>query len=165
LLHGAAGGVGHLAVQIARARGAKVFATARAEQAEWLQELGADEVIDYTTARFEDHVAELDSVVDFVGAYGERSLAVLRPGGTLVSVPSGTSEGLIAAAKPKRQRVTGFLVEPDPVGLAGLEALVEAGKLRVRVDSVVDLEHAADAHRAAEEHHGGGKIVLRVPEI
>jgi NADPH:quinone reductase-like Zn-dependent oxidoreductase len=163
LIHGAAGGVGHLAVQIAKARGATVFATARAEQADWLRELGADAVIDYKSARFEDHVSELDAVVDFVGSYGERSLDVLRPGGILVSVPSGVPDGLVAAAKERRRRATGFLVEPDPVGLAGLEALIEAGKLRVHVDTVVDLERAADAHRAAKEHHGGGKIVLRVP--
>jgi NADPH:quinone reductase-like Zn-dependent oxidoreductase len=163
LIHGAAGGVGHLAVQIAKARGAKVFATARAEQADWLRELGADEVIDYETESFEERCAELDAVVDFPGTYGERSLAVLRPGGILVSVPSGVRKELVAAGKERGQRVTGFLVEPDPVGLAGLEALVEAGKLRVHVGTVFDLERAADAHRAAEEHHGGGKIVLRVP--
>jgi NADPH:quinone reductase-like Zn-dependent oxidoreductase len=163
LIHGAAGGVGHLAVQIAKARGATVFATARAEQADWLRELGADEVIDYKTEHFEDRVAELDSVMDCTGEYGERSLGTLRPGGVLVSVPSRVPAELLAAAQERRQRVTGFLVEPDPVGLAGLEALVEAGRLRVHVDTVIDLAHAADAHRAAEEHHGGGKIVLRVP--
>lgn len=163
LVHGAAGGVGHLAVQIARARGATVFATARSEQAEWLRGLGAAEVIDYRRERFEERVVDLDAVIDFPGAYGERSLDVLRPGGILVSVPSGVPEGLHAAAKERRRRSTGFLVEPDPVGLEGLVGLVERGKLDVHVDAVVDLERAADAHRRAEDHHGGGKIVLRVP--
>ncbi len=162
LIHGAAGGVGHLAVQIAKARGATVIATARTEQAEWLEGLGADRVIDYREERFEELVSELDAVVDFSGANGERSLPVLRPGGILVSVPSGVPEGLAEKAAATSRRVTGFLVEPDPVGLAGLEDLIEAGRLRVHVDTVLDLEQAGEAHRLAEDHHGGGKIVLRV---
>jgi NADPH:quinone reductase-like Zn-dependent oxidoreductase len=164
LIHGAAGGVGHLAVQVAKARGATVFATARAEQAGWLTGLGADRVIDYRDERFEELVSDLDAVIDFPGTSGERSLEVLRPGGILVSVPSGVPEGLEEAGRARQQRVTGFLVEPDPVGLEGLIELVEAGRLQVHVDSVLELERAADAHRRAEDHHGGGKIVLRVAE-
>ena len=163
LVHGAAGGVGHLAVQIAKARGANVIGTARAEQADWLRELGVDQVIDYRAERFEDLVSDLDAVIDFPGVYGERSLSVLRPGGILVSVPSGTSEDLVARAKESKRRATGFLVEPDPVGLAGLSHLVEAGHLQVKVDRAFDLEYAAEAHRLAEAGHSGGKIVLRVP--
>ena len=163
LVHGAAGGVGHLAVQVAKARGANVIATARAEQGEWLRQLGADEVIDYRSERFEDRVSDLDAVIDFPGVYGERSLEVLRPGGILVSVPSGVPEELLAKARQSRRRATGFLVEPDPVGLAGLSHLVENGQLEVRVDQVFDLEDAAAAHRRAEAGHGGGKLVLRVP--
>ncbi|HEY1854420.1 MAG TPA: NADP-dependent oxidoreductase [Solirubrobacterales bacterium] len=164
LIHGAAGGVGHLAVQVAKARGATVFASARAEQAEWLRELGADRVIDYRNQRFEDLLGDLDAVVDLPGGgLGQRSLEALRPGGTLLQVRGTVEEELRAAGAVRRQRVTGFLVEPDPVGLNGLVALIEAGRLRVHVDTVVELERAADAHRSAEEHHGGGKIVLRVP--
>ncbi len=163
LVHGAAGGAGHLVVQVAKARGATVFATARAEQAEWLTGLGADQVIDYRSQRFEELVGDLDAVVDFPGGdLGERSLDVLRPGGRLVQVRGTVAPELRAAAKERRRRVTGFLVEPDPVGLAGLVALVEAGRLQVHVDAVVELERAADAHRSAEDHHGGGKIVLSV---
>jgi NADPH:quinone reductase-like Zn-dependent oxidoreductase len=163
LIHGAAGGVGHLAVQIAKARGANVFATARAEQAGWLRELGADAVIDYREERFEERVADLDAVIDFPGGdLGARSLEVLRPGGKLVQVRGTVAEELRAAAKERQQRVTGFLVEPDPVGLAGLDSLIEAGKLQVHVDRAFDLEQAAEAHRWAEAHHGGGKLVLRV---
>jgi NADPH:quinone reductase-like Zn-dependent oxidoreductase len=163
LIHGAAGGVGHLAVQIAKARGANVIGTARAEQAGWLRELGATETIDYKSERFEDRVGDLDAVIDFTGSYGERSLPTLRPGGMLVSVPSGVPEDLIDLAKRSDRRATGFLVEPDPVGLAGLCHLVEAGHLQVKVDRVFDLADAAEAHRAAEAGHDGGKIVLRVP--
>ena len=163
LVHGAAGGVGHLAVQIAKARGANVIGTARAEQAGWLRELGADQVIDYKSERFEDLVSGLDAVIDFAGAYGERSLEVLRPGGMLVSVPSGMPEEVSAAAQRASKRATGFLVEPDPVGLAGLSHLIEAAHLQVRVDRVFELEQVAEAHRLAEAGHAGGKIVLRVP--
>jgi len=74
---------------------------------------------------------------------------------------AGLTELTRRAAESSR-RVTGFLVEPDPVGLAGLDALIEAGKLQVHVDQVFDLEQVVEAHRAAEDHHGGGKIVLRV---
>ncbi len=162
LVHGAAGGVGHLAVQIARARGANVVATARREQAEWLAELGAERVIDYREEDFAALLSDLDAVIDCHGSHGESSLEVLRPGGIVVVVPSGASPELVEVARGRGLRATGFLVEPDPVGLAGLAALVEAGQLQVRVDRVFDLEQAADAHRLAEASHGGGKIVLRV---
>ncbi len=163
LIHGAGGGVGHLAVQIARARGAKVIGTARAEQAEWLRGLGADRVIDYRSERFEELLSDLDAVIDFTGANGERSLPTLRPGGILVSVPSGVSPELLDLAKRSERRATGLLVEPDPVGLAGLSHLIEAGHLQVEVARVFDLEDVAEAHRLAEAGHSGGKIVLRVP--
>ncbi|HVW46971.1 MAG TPA: NADP-dependent oxidoreductase [Solirubrobacterales bacterium] len=163
LIHGGAGGVGHLAVQIAAARGANVFATARREQADFLAGLGAARTLDYRDDDFDAQLAELDSVIDFTGRYGERSLATLRPGGTLVSVPSGVGPDLGEVAKEQHKRATGFLVEPDPVGLAGLCDLIERGKLEIEVDAVFDLERAADAHRYAEGSHGAGKIVLRVP--
>ncbi len=112
---------------------------------------------------FDQHVSDLDSVIDFTGRYGERSLPVMRPGATLVSVPSGVKPELVAAAEANHQRATGILVEPDPVGLAGLCDLIERGKLEIEVGEVFDLERAADAHRHAEESHGAGKVVLRVP--
>jgi NADPH:quinone reductase-like Zn-dependent oxidoreductase len=165
LVHGGAGGVGHLAVQISRARGANVFATARAEQAAMLTKLGAERTFDYREERFEDQLSDLDAVVDTTGLSGSASLAALRPGGMLVTVPSATEgmDELRQRAATKSQRVTGILVEPDPVGLAGLCHLVEDGQLQVHVGEVFDLDRAADAHRLAEGSHGGGKIVLRVP--
>lgn len=162
LVHGAAGGVGHLAVQIAAARGANVVGTARAEQAGWLAELGLGRTIDYREERFEDVVGDLDVVIDCTGANGERSLEALRPGGTLVSVSAGAADGLRERAKEREIRVAGILVEPDPVGLEALAHLVENGQLQVRVARTFDLVEAADAHRLAESSHGGGKIVLRV---
>jgi NADPH:quinone reductase-like Zn-dependent oxidoreductase len=163
LIHGGAGGVGHLTVQIAAARGANVIATARREQADFLAGLGASRTLDYRDDDFDRQVSELDSVIDLTGKYGERSVAALRPGGTLVSVPSGVDPKLQEAGKAESKRVTGILVEPDPVGLAGLCDLIEAGRLEIEVGEVFDLECAADAHRHAEASHGPGKIVLRVP--
>jgi len=163
LIHGGAGGVGHLAVQIAAARGANVIATARREQADFLEGLGAGQVLDYRDDDFDRRCADLDSIVDLTGRYGERSLAVLRPGGTLVLVPSGANSKLHELAARRKQRSTGILVEPDPVGLAGLCDLIERGKLEIEVGETFDLERAADAHRHAEASHGAGKIVLRVP--
>src|SRR6201996_8070394 len=104
LIHGGAGGVGHLAVQIAAARGANVIATARREQAGFLEGLGAAQVLDYRDDDFDRLLEDLDSVIDFTGRYGERSLAVLRPGGTLVSVPSGVKPELAELAGRKQQR-------------------------------------------------------------
>jgi NADPH:quinone reductase-like Zn-dependent oxidoreductase len=163
LIHGGAGGVGHLAVQIAAARGANVIATARREQTDFLTGLGAGRVLDYRDDDFDSQLSDLDSVIDFTGSYGERSLAVMRPGATLVSVPSGVDPKLHHIAEAQHKRATGILVEPDPVGLAGLCDLIERGKLEIEVDEVFDLERAGDAHRHAEESHGAGKIVLRVP--
>ncbi|HET6997370.1 MAG TPA: NADP-dependent oxidoreductase [Solirubrobacterales bacterium] len=163
LIHGAAGGVGHLAVQVAKARGANVIGTARMEQAEWLHELGATRVIDYRNQRFEELVSDLDAVIDFTGANGEGSLSVLRPGGILVSVPSGVTPELVELAKRGERRAAGFMVEPDPIGLEGLATLVETGRLEVRVGQVFDLDQAAEAHRLVESGKAEGKIVLRVP--
>lgn len=164
LVHGGAGGVGHLAVQIAHARGAKVFATARAEQAGELAKLGVERTIDYREERFEQLLSDLDAVVDTTGRSGAASLAAMRPGGILVTVPSATEgmDDLRRRAAERSQRVTGILVEPDPVGLAGLCHLIEDGQLQVNVGAAFDLEEAAEAHRLAEGSHGGGKIVLRV---
>lgn len=161
LVHGAGGGVGHFAVQIAAARGARVIATARREQGEELAALGAERTIDYRDESFDELVSDLDIVVDCHGSNGERSLPVLRPGGILVSVPSRVPPQLLQEAREMNRRATGFLVEPDPVGLAGLLHLIESGRLQVKVAHVLDIEQAAGAHRLAEESHGGGKIVLR----
>jgi NADPH:quinone reductase-like Zn-dependent oxidoreductase len=164
LIHGGSGGVGHLAVQVAAARGANVIATARREHADFLAGLGATRTLDYRDDDFDSQLSELDSVIDLTGRYGERSLTVLRAGGTLVSVPSAIDPKLHELGAAKSQRATGILVEPDPVGLAGLCDLIEQGKLEVEVGEIFDLERAADAHRYAEAGgHGAGKIVLRVP--
>ncbi|MGW0536431.1 NADP-dependent oxidoreductase [Streptomyces sp. NPDC003032] len=163
LIHAAAGGVGHLAVQIAKARGAYVIGTAREEKHEFLRGLGADEVVDYARVDFAEAVSDVDVVLDGVGGeYGTRSLAVLRPGGHLVTLPD--PGGLPDADRARELGVrTGWtVVEPDRLGLLEIARLVDEGKLRVEIDTVLPLEDAAKAHAYGEQGRTQGKIVLRV---
>lgn len=119
-------------------------------------------MLDHRDGDFATRVADLDAVIDCHGSYGEASLWVLRPGGTLVSVPRGTSEEVQEMAKRESKRAAGFLVEPGPVGLAGISDLIEAGHLEVLVDRVFSIEKVIEAHGLAEAGHGAGKIVLAV---
>lgn len=166
LIHAAAGGVGHLAVQFAKHLGAHVLGTARTGSHDWLTKLGADEVIDYTAVPFEEAVADIDVVLDLVGDLhdntGTRSLDVLRPGGLLVAIPAGVSPQLAAAAEAKGMRVTPFLVEPDGPALTTIGALIDAGEVAVEVEEVFPLEQAAAAHTRGESNRTRGKLVLRV---
>ncbi|MFD7768907.1 NADP-dependent oxidoreductase [Streptomyces sp. NPDC059787] len=165
LVHAAAGGVGHLAVQMARHLGAEVVATARESRHAWLKELGADETIDYTRQRFEDVADGVDVVIDLVGgldATDVRSVAVTRPGGLVVSVPGGVSPALAAAAGQAGVRTSPLLVEPDGAALTTVAGLVDAGDLRVEVEHVFPLEQAAEAHRRGETNRTRGKLVLDV---
>jgi NADPH:quinone reductase-like Zn-dependent oxidoreductase len=158
LVLGAAGGVGHLAVQIAKVRGAWVAGTASAAKHDFLAELGADEAIDYTTEEIADRVRDLDVVLDAVGGdAGVGAVAALRDGGMLVTV-SGSSVAGLREAAADRIRIEGILVEPDRVGMNGLAA---AG-LRPHVQATFPLEHAAEAHRLGEQGRTRGKIVLTV---
>ena len=165
LIHAASGGVGHLAVQIAKARGAHVIGTASGAKHEFLAGIGIDQVIDYKEARFEDEIDEpVDLVVDLVGGdeQGTRSLSVLKEGGLLIAVPGGVSDELLAAAEKQGKRGGGILVEPDHAGLMNLAQLIADGSLRVEIDEVFPLEDAAAAHIHLERGHGPGKTVLRI---
>jgi NADPH:quinone reductase-like Zn-dependent oxidoreductase len=163
LVHAAAGGVGHLAVQIAKDRGAYVAGTAREPKHAFVRSLGADEVIDYTTTDFAEVVRDADIVLDTIGGdYGPRSLRTLRDGGTLVSIVPPVDEDLRTAAA-ERGIATGWtLVEPDHQGMTEIAALVEAGRLRAEIDTVFPLEEAAKAHTLGETGRTTGKIVLAV---
>ncbi|MFF8835587.1 NADP-dependent oxidoreductase [Streptomyces sp. NPDC015130] len=159
LVHAAAGGVGHFAVQIAKARGAYVIGTASAAKHDLVRELGADEVIDYREARFEDVVAGVDVVLDGLGGEtARRSLAVLREGGRLITLPGPDD----VPAAPDGVRAAWVLVEPDHLGLREIAALVEQGRLRPVVDTVLPLAEAAKAHEIGERGRTTGKIVLTV---
>ncbi|MFJ9342785.1 NADP-dependent oxidoreductase [Streptomyces sp. NPDC101733] len=163
LVHAAAGGVGHLAVQIAKARGAYVIGTARAQKHALLKELGADEVVDYTGTAFETAIDPVDVVLDTIGGeYGPRSLRALRPGGLVVSLASPAEAHLASVAGPLGLRACFMAVEADQAGLREIAGLVEAGLLRPEIDTVLPLERAAEAHERADGRRTTGKIVLTV---
>ena len=162
LVHAAAGGVGHLAVQIAKARGAHVIGTAREEKHDFLRDLGVDEPIDYTARPFEEAVSDVDVVLDMVAGtdYGLRSLQTLRPGGLWICIPADVPDEVAVAAREQSKRAISFLVEPDYAGLESLAALAADGKLRVVIDETFPLAQAAEAHRRLEDGRAKGKIVL-----
>jgi NADPH:quinone reductase-like Zn-dependent oxidoreductase len=162
LVHAAAGGVGHLAVQLAKARGAYVLGTARAANHEFLRDLGIDEPIDYSEVAFEHAAKDIDLVIDTVGGdYGMRSLDVIRPGGILI-VLSGVSTELAVAAGAAGIRAEYHLVRPDGPGLARLAEFVDSGDLTIAIDQMFPLARAADAHRSGEAGRTKGKLVLAV---
>jgi NADPH:quinone reductase-like Zn-dependent oxidoreductase len=161
LILAAAGGVGHLAVQIAKARGAHVIGTATSAKHGFLTKLGADETIDYTSEAVENRVRDVDVILDLVG--GEESapaLQTLRDGGIFIRVPSASDIEALLDRSGDRVRVTGILVEPDRVGMEALAGLVETGALRAHVAQTLPLEHAARAHELGETGHTQGKLVL-----
>jgi NADPH:quinone reductase-like Zn-dependent oxidoreductase len=166
LVHAAAGGVGHLAVQIAKARGAHVIGTARTGNHAFLRELGADQLVDYTAVDFAATVTGVDVVLDTVGGdYGPRSLDTLAPGGLLVDVTGSTGsdahrDAVRARAGERGLRFTEFGFTPSGTDLDAITALVEQGELRAAVDQVLPLEHAALAHERSETNRAKGKIVL-----
>ncbi|TGG86095.1 NADP-dependent oxidoreductase [Streptomyces albus] len=163
LVHGGGGGVGHVAIQIAKARGAHVITTAGRSKREFVEELGADEVIDYTAADFAEAVGDVDLVLDTIGGEtAARSLGVLRPGGHLVTATAEDDPELIAAYEAAGMRFSGIAVDPDPVALRGLVELVEEGRLRVHVQETFPFERVADAHRLLDGGHLRGKLVLTV---
>ncbi|MGA5194473.1 NADP-dependent oxidoreductase [Streptomyces exfoliatus] len=163
LVHAAAGGVGHLAVQIAKARGAYVIGTASAPKHDFVRSLGADEVVDYRSVDFAEVVSDVDMVLDpLSGDTRSRSLDVLRPGGTLVSLLPGTDPDEPAKAAARGVRVETHLVEADHAGMNAVAALVRSGALRAHVEAVFPLADAAKAHAHGETGRTTGKIVLVV---
>ncbi|SJM69450.1 NADP-dependent oxidoreductase [Gulosibacter sp. 10] len=163
LVHAAAGGVGHLAVQIAKARGAHVIGTASAPKHEFVRGLGADEMIDYRSTDFAEAVRDADVVFDTIGGdYQLRSLRALRPGGVLVSTLPVPAEGLHEEAERAGVRAELILVEADHAGMRSIAGLVEAGRLRATIADTYPLAEAAHAHEAGETGRTTGKLVLVV---
>ena len=161
LVHAAAGGVGHLAVQIAKARGAYVIGTARTVNHAFLAELGVDECVDYARVDFAAVVRDVDVVLDAAGGdTAVRSLPTLRTGGRLVCVTSGFEAANEAAGG--HVRVEYMLVEPDRCGLEALAALVESGAVRVHVHAAFPLSQVREAHRLGESGQARGKLVLTI---
>jgi NADPH:quinone reductase-like Zn-dependent oxidoreductase len=160
LIHGAAGGVGTYAVQLANWKGAEVIATASAKDHNFLGELGASEVIDYTHEHFEEKVEDVDVVLDTVGGETQQqSWGVLRRGGMLISIVSP-----VAAEKAASRGLRGafFIVEPNRAQLIQLGDLIDKGTLRVVVGAVLPLARAREAFEQGSAGHKRGKIVLQV---
>ncbi len=164
LVHAAAGGVGHLAVQLAKSLGAHVVGTAGAGKHELLRDLGADELIDYRTEDFTT-VEPVDVVLDLIGGddYVERSLRVLKRGGTYVSVVNPfVLDEVRPRAEPFGVRVETVMVTADHAVLEHVAALVDKGELRVVVAETFPLEDVGKAHELGEAGRTTGKVVLTV---
>jgi NADPH:quinone reductase-like Zn-dependent oxidoreductase len=160
LIHGGAGGVGHLAIQFAKARGAKVSTTVSAEDVDFVRSLGADLAIDYKSERFEDKVRDVDLVFDLVGGdTQERSWAVLRDGGALISTLQKPSE---TKARERHARAENYRAEANGGQLTEIGGLIDEGKVRPHVHATFPLAQAARAQQFLEQEHVQGKIVLVV---
>jgi NADPH:quinone reductase-like Zn-dependent oxidoreductase len=160
LIHGAGGGVGHLAVQFAKQARAEVIATAATEDVDLVRELGADQVIDYRVTPFQDRVDDIDLVLDLVaGETRDRSWAVLRAGGTLVS---SLGEPARPSKAPAGTTGRGFMVRPDAAQLCHIGELIDQGQVRIRVTRTMPLASAREAHDQLETTHSQGKTVLAV---
>ena len=162
LIHAAAGGVGHVAVQLARWKGAEVIGTASARNEGFLRELGVDRFVDYNAGPLEEAVGgDVDVVLDPIGGETqERSLRLLRRGGILVSIVGAPPADRAAELGVRGERI---LVRPHREQLVEIARLVEEGKLRPTLDSVFPLAEARAAHERIDSHRARGKIVLRVP--
>ncbi|MFF3874650.1 NADP-dependent oxidoreductase [Streptomyces sp. NPDC001978] len=161
LVHAAAGGVGHVAVQIAKARGAQVIGTASAGKHDFLREIGVDEAIDYRSTDFTEAVRDVDVVLDTIGgdnALG--SLRVLRPGGIVVSILPVGSKDFYEEAGRLGVRAVRMLVDADRAGMRAITDLIESGSLRATIAGAFPLADAAKAHELGETGRTTGKLVL-----
>lgn len=162
LVHAAGGGLGHIAVQIAKDLGAYVIGTASAGKIDFVRSLGADEVIDYKEVDFTGAVRDVDMVLELVGGgYADRSLQVLRDDGLLITAVERTDAELAARTKAAGRRFAGVTVEPDGRTLEHLAELVDAGRLKIHVEHAIPFEDVARAH-ALLESGLKGKAVLTI---
>jgi len=162
LIHGGSGGVGSFAIPIAKARGAKVIATASTAHQELLKQLGVDQAIDYTTTKFEDVVKNVDVVLNCVRADAlGRSYGVVKKGGIIVSITDEPDQNECAKYGIRGSRLG---AHPDAKVLEELTKLIEAGKMTPIVSQTFPLADASKAHQQIETHHTLGKIVLKVAD-
>ena len=162
LIHGGSGGVGSFAIQIAKAQGARVFATASTANQDLLKELGADVPIDYTKTKFEDVAKDVDAVLDSVGRETlARSYGVVKKGGIVLDLV-----GRPDPAELEKHEIRGaaIWVRPDARDLTEIAHLIDAGKIKPVVTQVLPLSEAIAAERQAETHHTRGKVVLQIAD-
>jgi NADPH:quinone reductase-like Zn-dependent oxidoreductase len=162
LIHGGSGGVGSFAIQIAKARGARVIATASTANQDLLKQLGADVAVDYTKTKFEDVAKDVDAVLDPVGKDTlARSYGVVKKGGIVMSLVARPDP---AELKKRGIRGAGISVHPDAEDLTEIAHLIDAGKIKPIVTKVLPLGEAIAAQQQAATHHTRGKIVLRIAD-
>lgn len=163
LIHAAAGGVGHFAVQIAKQLGAYVIGTSSAKNREFVLSLGADEHVDYQAQAFESVVKPVDFVLDTIGGdYIDRSLETLKTDGTIVSIVSGMNEQVSEKARARGIKGLTMLVESSGDDMKWLADWFEKGQLKAHVSHTYPLNQMADAHRQVETGHTVGKVVVNV---
>jgi NADPH:quinone reductase-like Zn-dependent oxidoreductase len=162
LIHGGSGGVGSFAIQIAKARGARVIATASTANQDLLKQLGADVAVDYTKTKFEEVAKDVDAVLDPVGKETlARSYGVVKKGGIVMSLVARPDPGEL---KKRGIHGAGISVHPDAEDLAEIAQLIDAGKIKPTVTQVLPLSEAIAAQRQAATHHTRGKVVLRIAD-
>ena len=167
LIHGGAGGIGHVAIQLAKALGAYVATTISADDVDFVKEPGADEVLDYKAEKFEEKLSEFDAVFDTVGGeVTDKSFKVLkkslpagRQGGVIVSMAGAPSEHL---AKEYGVNAIGQNTQGDRERLERLAELVDSGKIKVHIDGVFSLDEVKEAFSHQEQGHPRGKVVLKI---
>jgi NADPH:quinone reductase-like Zn-dependent oxidoreductase len=162
LIHGGSGGVGSFAIQIAKARGARVIATASTANQDLLKQLGADVAVDYTKTKFEDVAKDVDAVLDPIGRETlARSYSVVKKGGIVLDLV-----GRPDPSELEKHEIRGaaIWVRPDAKDLTEIADLIDAGKIKPMVTQVLPLSEAIAAQRQAETHHTRGKIVLRIAD-
>jgi NADPH:quinone reductase-like Zn-dependent oxidoreductase len=158
LIHGGSGGVGHFAVQFAKAKGARVLTTVSTENVRFDRELGADLVIDYKKQRFEEEACDLDMIFDLIdGDTRERSWKLLKKSGILVTTLTDPSE---QKAKEDGVRATRYTVDADGSELAEIAGLVTSGKVKPNIQRTYPFRSAVDALASVEEGHSVGKVVM-----
>lgn len=161
LIHAAAGGVGHFAVQFAKARQCHVIATASVDNHEFLLSLGADEVIDYRTEDFAARCQDIDFVLDCIGGdVGLRSIDLLAEGGQLITVPTVTAQAIVESGAIKKRHVKGLTVKPNTAQLKEIADLISSGKVRVLVARRIPLCQIAEGHDDLELGHTRGKLIV-----
>jgi NADPH:quinone reductase-like Zn-dependent oxidoreductase len=161
LIHAAAGGVGSLAVQFARWKGARVLGTASDQHVDFVRELGAHDVIDYKKQRFEESVRDIDVVVDTIGGETqERSWKVLKPGGVMVSIVQPPSKEAATAHHARGVLLRCDVTRSDE--LAQIGELVASGDIKIHISTELPLEQARQAQELSQGGHTQGKIVLKV---
>lgn len=162
LIHAAAGGVGHFAVQIAKYAGAWVAGTSSSAKRDLVMSFGADQHIDYRSVRFEEAVSNIDFVLDTIGGENiDRSLLVMKKGGTLISIPTGLNESVTQKAKALGINGYSILVQSSGSDMKALAAMLETSKLKAHVSATFPFDEMADAHQQIESGHTAGKVIVK----